>query len=64
MEIDNFLANSVNIGFGFEDILKETTNKLIKHVGRETIHVKQFPDNLKLSVKVFIVGTKIENSVK
>ena len=54
----------MNIGFEFKDILKETTNKLIKHVGRETIHVKQFPESLKLSVKVFIVGTKIKNSVK
>ena len=54
----------MNIGLGLEDILKETTNKLIKHVGRETIHVKQFPDNLKFSVKVFIVGKKMKNSVK
>ena len=36
-EIDRFLRNSVNNGFGFEDIVKKTTNKLIKHVGREPI---------------------------
>ena len=63
-KIDHFLGNSVNIGFGFQDIVKETTNKLMKHLGREIIHVKQFLDNLKLRVKGFIVGTKIQNSVK
>ena len=59
--MENFLWNSVNSGFRFEDSVNETTNKLIKHVGRETIHVKQFPENLNLGVNVFIVGTKIKN---
>ena len=35
-----------------EDIVKKTSNELIKHVGRE-----QFPDNLKLNMKIFMVDT-------
>jgi hypothetical protein len=53
----------VNRRFGFEDLVKETMNKTVKHVGGETIQVKQFPNN-KLSVKVFIARTEVENSVK
>ena len=41
-EIDHFLANSVNIGFGFEDIVKKTTNTLIKHVGRKPFMLNSF----------------------
>ena len=44
--------------------MKEATDKMIKHVGRETIQVKQLPNNFKLSVKVFIGGTKVKNSVQ
>ena len=47
--------------FRFEDIVEETTNKMVKHVGRETIQVKQLPKNLKLNTKVFIGGTKVES---
>jgi hypothetical protein len=54
----------VNRRFGFEDLVKETMNKMVKHVGGETIQVKQFPNNFKLSVKVFIARTEVENSVK
>ena len=54
----------MNDGFRFEDIVEETTNKIVKHVGRETIQVKQFPNDLKLDMKVFIGGTKVENSMK
>ena len=39
-EINNFLRNCVNDGFRFEDIVEERTNKMVKHVGRETIQVK------------------------
>jgi hypothetical protein len=54
----------MNRRFGFEDLVKETMNKTVKHVGGETIQVKQFPNNFKLSVKVFIARTEVENSVK
>ena len=58
------LGFSQNRRFGFEDLVKETMNKTVKHVGGETIQVKQFPNNFKLSVKVFIARTEVENSVK
>ena len=50
-------------GLRVEHIIKEATDKMIEHVGRETIQVKQLPNNFKLSVKVFISGTKVKNSV-
>ena len=52
-EIDSFPKNCVNSGLTFEDI---KPNKMIEHVGRETIEVQQLPNNFKLSVKVFIAG--------
>ena len=54
----------MNNGFRFENIVKETTNKMVKHMGRETIQVKQFPNNFKLNMKVFIAGTDVENPIK
>ena len=60
-EIDNFLRNCVNSGFRFEDIIKEATNKMIKHVGREAIQGKQLPNNFNLRVKT---GTDVKNSVQ
>ena len=56
--------NRVNRRFGFEDLVKQTMNKTVKHVGGETIQVKQFPNNFKLLVKVFIATAEVENSVK
>jgi hypothetical protein len=56
--------NRVNRRFGFEDLVKQTTNKTVKHVGGETIQVKQFPNTFKLLVKVFIATAEVENSVK
>ena len=47
----------MNRRFGFEDLVKETINKTVKYVGGETIQVKQFPNNFKLTVKVFIART-------
>ena len=44
-------------------IVKEATNKTIENVGRDTIEVKQFSDNFKLDVKVFIAGTEFKNSM-
>jgi hypothetical protein len=35
-EIDNLFRNRVNRRFGFEDLVKETMNKTIKHVWGET----------------------------
>ena len=37
---------------------------MVKHMGREPIQVKQFPDNFKLNMKVFIAGRDVENSMK
>ena len=36
-EIDNFSRNCVNSGLKLEDFIKEATNKMIEHGGRETI---------------------------
>ena len=52
----------MNSGFRFENIVEETMNKMAKHMERETIQVKQFPNNFKLNMKVFIVGTDAENA--
>ena len=44
---------------------KEATNKMMEHVGRKTIQVKQLPNNFKLSVKVFIAAeTEVANSMQ
>ena len=32
----------MNSGFGFENIVEETTNKMVKRMGRESIQVKRF----------------------
>ena len=53
----------MNRRFGFEGLGKKTMNKTVKHVGRETIQVKQFPNKFKASVKVFIARTEVEHSV-
>ena len=37
---------------------------MVKHMGRETIQVKQFPNSFKLNMKVFIAGTDVGNSMK
>ena len=37
---------------------------MVKHMGREPIQVKQFPNNFKLDIKVFIAGRDVENSMK
>ena len=58
-EIDNFSWKCVNSGLTFEDV---KPNKMIEHVGRETIDVQQLPNNFKLSVKVFMAGTEVKNS--
>jgi hypothetical protein len=51
--------------FGLQDLVKKTMNKTkVKYVGGETIQIKQFPNKFKLSVKVFIARTEVENSVK
>ena len=57
-EIDNFPRKCVNSGLTFEDV---KPNKMIEHVGRETIEVQQLPNNFKLSVKVFIAGKEVKN---
>ena len=62
--MDNFLRNCVKGKLRFEDVIKEATNKMMEHVGMETIQVQQLPNNFKLSVKVFIAGTKVKNSVQ
>ena len=54
----------MNSGFRFEFIVEETTNKMVKYMGRETIQVKQFPNNFKLNMKVFIAGTDVEHVMK
>ena len=58
-EIDNFPRNCVNSGLTFEDI---KLNKMIEHMGRESIDVQQLPNNFKLSVKIFIAGKEVKNS--
>ena len=63
-EIDNILRDCVNSRFGFENIVEEMMSKMVKHMGRETIQVKQFLNNLKLNMKDFIAGTHVENSTK
>ena len=62
--IYNFLRNCVKSGLRVEHIIKEATDKMIEHVGRETIQVKQLPNIFKLSVKVYIGGAKVKNSVQ
>ena len=37
---------------------------MIEHVGMKTIQVRQLPNNFKLSVKVFIAGTEVKNSMQ
>ena len=54
----------MNSRFGFENIVEKTTNKMVKHMGKEPIQVKQFPNNFKLNMKVFVAGTDVENSMK
>ena len=36
-----------NSRFGLENVVQEATNKMIEHVGSETIQAKQFPGNFK-----------------
>ena len=54
----------MNKWFRIKKILKEMTNKLVKHMSRETIPVAQFPDDFELDMEVSIVGAKTENSVE
>ena len=54
----------MNKWFRIKKILKEKTNKLMKHVSRETIQVEQFPNNFELDMEVFIARPKVENSVE
>ena len=44
-------------------IAKEATNKTIEDLRRDTIQGKQFPDNFKLDVKVFIAGIEVKISM-
>ena len=53
--IDNFLRNCVNSRFGFEDIVKEATNKTIENVARETIQLQ-----VERESKFFIAGAEVK----
>ena len=56
----------MNSGFGFENIVEETKNKMVKYIwkAKPCIKVKPLPNNFKLNMKVFISGTDVENSMK